>query len=301
MGYVVEGSENIEVRRTSKVDGRGMRCVSAVGTSWAEQTEAAAPRWSVREEDPEGYGDSGESTSADRTAAVDAEPAPSSDTAESSDSPHLDDLTELEGLDDGDFVTELGNRIVRIAAHAAALERRLLSLIAAFDRRRGWARSGHADCAAWLVMHTGMSRITARERVRMARALEELPKISETMARGELSYSKVRALVRVATPENEEELLPMARECTANRLEREVTRFREIERWGDLGAEERRHLRRHLRVVDGPDGMVRVRGELPAEVGALLMKVLDAAVDTLFQGNLEWSSEEGTWGVTADE
>jgi hypothetical protein len=263
MGYGAKGSET----GTIEVPGRG----------WAEPMVADATLWSVREQDSEGYGDS----------------------AASADSPHLDDLAELEGLDEGEFITELGNRIVRIAAHAAALERRLLALIAEFDRRRGWERGGHRDCAAWLIMNTGMSRVTARERVRMARALEDLPKISETMARGELSYSKVRALVRVATPENEEELLPMARECTANRLEREVSYFRELERWGD--PDERRHLRRYLKVGAGADGMVRVRGELPAEVGALLMKVLDAAVDTLFQGNLEWSSEEGTWGVTADE
>ncbi|MEX2529514.1 MAG: DUF222 domain-containing protein, partial [Gemmatimonadota bacterium] len=144
------------------------------------------------------------------------------------DSPHLDDLAELAGLNDDDFVHELGSRIVRLAAHSAALEYRLLVLIAEFDRREAWAAEGYRDCADWLEMYTGMSRITARERVRMARKLAELPRISESMSRGELSYSKVRALVRVATPENEAELLPMAAESTARRLEKEVAHYREL-------------------------------------------------------------------------
>ncbi len=275
--------------------GYGVKGEERVASEWAESVADAPSRWIVRERDSEDSGDSAESASAEG-GAIDAE-----STEPDPDSPHLDDLTELEGLDEGEFITELGNRIVKVAAHAAALEYRLLVMIAEFDRRRGWERSGYSDCADWLVMHTGMSRITARERVRMARALEGLPKISETMARGELSYSKVRALVRVATPENEDELLPMARESTANRLEREVSRFREIEQWGDLGAEARRHLRRYLKVADGPDGMVRIRGEVPPEVGALLMKVLDALVDELFRGNLEWSADGGTWGVATDD
>jgi hypothetical protein len=260
--------------------GYGVEEFERGGSGWGGSPRAG---WCVREGDPGDYGDSGESES----------------TPESS--PYLDDLAELEGLDESEFLTELGNRITRVAAHAAALEYRLLVMIAEFDRRKGWERGGHKDCAAWLEMHTGMSRVTARERVRMARALVQLPKISETMATGELSFSKVRALVRVATPDNEAELIPMARECTASRLEKEVAYFRELERWGDLGAEERRHRRRHLKVGAGADGMVRIRGEVPADVGALLMKALDAAGDALFQGNLEWSVDGGSFGLAVDE
>ena len=209
-------------------------------------------------------------------------------------------LRELDGLAEEDLVEELGSRIIRLSAHAAALECRLLTLIADFDRRRGWELSGHKDCAAWLEAHTGMSRVTARERVRTARKLTGLPQISETMARGELSYSKVRALVRVATPENESELLPMARECNARELEREVARFRELEAWSGMEADQRRHQRRRLRIRAAPDGMVRVEGRLPAELGALLMKVVDAAGDALFQSDTEWSPEEGNWGLTTE-
>jgi hypothetical protein len=217
------------------------------------------------------------------------------------DSPHLDDLAELAGLDDDDFIHELGSRIVRLAAHSAALEYRLLVLIAEFDRREAWAAEGYRDCADWLEMYTGMNRVTARERVRMARKLTELPRISQSMSRGELSYSKVRALVRVATPENEAELLPMAAESTARRLEKEVAHYRELAEWGDLDAERRRHAKRHLRVRTLPCGMVEVRGTVPPEVGALLTKVLDAAGDALFHGDVEWSPEAGEWGLATQE
>jgi 5-methylcytosine-specific restriction endonuclease McrA len=215
-------------------------------------------------------------------------------------SPFLADLRALGGLTEEDLLEELGTRIIRLSAHSAALDFRLLVLIAHFDRRRGWEVSGHKDCAAWLEAHTGMSRVTARERVRMARKLTDLPQISETMARGELSYSKVRALVRVATAENEGELLPMARECTARELEREVARFRELDGWKELGAEARRHQKRYLRIRPAPDGMVRVEGRLPADLGALLMKVVDAASDALFQSGTDWSPEEGDWGLTTE-
>ncbi|MEX2530413.1 MAG: DUF222 domain-containing protein, partial [Gemmatimonadota bacterium] len=190
-------------------------------------------------------------------------PEPPAANPSTPDSPHLDDLAELAGLDDDDFIHELGSRIVRLAAHSAALEYRLLVLIAEFDRREAWAAEGYRDCADWLEMYTGMSRITARERVRMARKLAELPQISESMARGELSFSKVRALVRVATPENEAELLPMAAESTARRLEKEVAHYRELAEWGDLDAGRRRHAKRSLRVGTLPCGMVEVRGTLP--------------------------------------
>ena len=120
-------------------------------------------------------------------------PGDSAESLPAHDSPHLDDLAELAGLSDDDFGHELGKRIVRLAAHSGALAYRLLILIGEFDRRRIWASEGYRDCAAWLEMHTGMSRITARERVRVARKLTDLPRTSRSMARGELSYSKVRA------------------------------------------------------------------------------------------------------------
>src|SRR5687768_5378034 len=119
-------------------------------------------------------------------------------------------------------VEDLGDEIVVLSAHVDVGTHRLLVLIARFDQLRGWERSGHRDCAHWLAVRTGIDLGAARERVRAARALAALPLTSAAMARGELSFSKVRALTRKATAENEADLLELARGVTAAQLERIV-------------------------------------------------------------------------------
>ena len=213
----------------------------------------------------------------------------------------LDDLSDLMDMPEDDAIDELGDRIIKLSAHMSAAEHRLLLMIGEFDRREGWKPAGHKDCAAWLEMYTGLNRVTARERVRVARALCELPETSEAMAKGELTFSKVRGLVRVATPENEAELLPLAKECTAHQLERELQRWRELEQWGDDEAERRRHQRRRLSVRPGGGGMYEIRGLVSPDVGALLMRVIDAAGDALFLKDHEWSAEGGRWGPAVKE
>ena len=104
-----------------------------------------------------------------------------------------------------DHIEDLGDEIARLAAHIHAATQRMLALLAEFDRLRGWERSGHRDCADWLSSRTGIDRGAAQEKVRAARALVGLPLMRAAMGRGELSFSKVRALTRVAAPENERE------------------------------------------------------------------------------------------------
>ena len=110
----------------------------------------------------------------------------------------------------------LGERIAALAArlHAGTFE--LLVLLREFDGRTGW-NGGFASCAHWLHWLTGIALGAAREKVRVAHALATLPTISATMARGAISYAKVRALTRVATPENEAALLDFAQAGTAAR------------------------------------------------------------------------------------
>ena len=91
-----------------------------------------------------------------------------------------------------DALQNLGDEIATLSAHIQAATHRLLTLIAEFDRRRGWEVGGHRSCAHWLAFRTGIDRGAAREKVRAARALTELPEISEAMSRGELSFAKVR-------------------------------------------------------------------------------------------------------------
>ncbi|MDD1678925.1 MAG: 13E12 repeat family protein [Methanomicrobiales archaeon] len=108
----------------------------------------------------------------------------------------------------------LGDEIAELSAHLEAATARLLDLIRDFDRRGGW-NGGFRSCAHWLSWRVGLDLGAAREKVRVARALGTLPRLAQALARGELSYAKVRALTRVATPETEERLLGVGRAGTA--------------------------------------------------------------------------------------
>jgi len=123
---------------------------------------------------------------------------------------------------DLEILESLEEEIAVLAAHLHAGEHRLLELVGEFDRLGGWELAGHRTCAHWLAFRTGLDLGACRERVRAARALSELPKTSASMSRGELSFSQVRALTRVATAENESDLLELARGATAAELERMV-------------------------------------------------------------------------------
>ena len=186
-------------------------------------------------------------------------------------------------FDDCDALEELEEQIASLAAHIHAATHRLLTLIADFDRRRGWELGGHRSCAHWLHFRTGIDLGAARQKVRTARALEFLPGISASMARGELSFSKVRALVRVATAENESELLEFAQGCTTAELERMVRGYRRGSREDEQAWEQRRFERRALSVFPDEDGMYVVKGRLPPEVGVLLMRAVEAASDALYR------------------
>src|SRR5215468_6735454 len=113
----------------------------------------------------------------------------------------------------------LGDEIAELSAHLDAATARLLALIRDFDARGGW-NSGFSSCAAWLSWRVGLDLGAARERVRVARALGSLPRLAEALSRGELSYAKVRAHTRVATPETEARLLAVGRAGTAAHVER---------------------------------------------------------------------------------
>ena len=102
------------------------------------------------------------------------------------------------------------DRIAVLHGEITAATRELLRALAESDRLRDWVEEGFGSCAEWFAWRIGVTRNTANEKVRAARALEHLPLISAAMARGEISFSKVRALTRAGTPENEAELLEFA-------------------------------------------------------------------------------------------
>jgi hypothetical protein len=176
----------------------------------------------------------------------------------------------------------LGDEIALLSAHLDAATARLLDLLRAFDAQGGW-NTGFRSCAAWLSWRVGLDLGAARERVRVARALGALPLLAQALARGELSYAKVRALSRVATPETEARLLAVGRAGTAAQVERIVRGWRRVDRQAEGRETARRHASRALHVHQDEDGMVIVRGRLEPEVGALLMQALAAARETLYQ------------------
>jgi hypothetical protein len=182
----------------------------------------------------------------------------------------------LAGLD------RLGDEIAEVSAHLDAASARLLELIREFDARHGWA-NGFRSCAHWLSWRVGLDLGAARERVRVARALATLPRFGQALARGELSYAKVRALTRVATPGTEERLLAVGRAGTADHVERIVRGWRRVDWIAEAQESRRRHRSRGLHVYQDDDGMVVVRGRLEPEVGALLMKALEAGREALYQ------------------
>ena len=136
--------------------------------------------------------------------------------------------------------------ITELWGHINAATARFLTLLAEFDRREGWAQHGLTSCAHWLNWQCGISRVAAREKVRTARALASLPKISAAFGEGRLSYSKVRALTRVATPETEDILLHIALNGTAAHVERTVRGFRRVQRHRERSEAEVIHERRYL-------------------------------------------------------
>src|SRR5262249_6404626 len=150
------------------------------------------------------------------------------------------------------------------------------------DARNGW-NTDFRSCAEWLSWRIGLDLGAARERVRVARALGTLPRLTHALARGELSYAKGRALTRVATPETEERLLAVGKAGTAEHVERIVRGWRRVDRLGEVRKTARRHRSRALHIYKDEDGMVVIRGRLAPEVGAVVMKALEAARETLYQ------------------
>jgi hypothetical protein len=189
---------------------------------------------------------------------------------------HMQDAVDTAELD------RLGDEIAVLSAHLEAATARLLDLIREFDARGGW-NSGFRCCAAWLSWRVGLDLGAARERVRVARALGTLPLLARALAHGELSYAKVRALTRVATPETEERLLAVGRAGTACHVERIVRGWRRVDRIAEARETARRHQCRALRVYQDEDGMVIIRGRLAPEVGAVLVQALAAAREAVYK------------------
>ena len=182
-------------------------------------------------------------------------------------------------------------QICELAGHLTAATCRFLVLLADFDARRGWASWDMSSCAAWLSWKCQMSSGAAREHVRVARALRDLPVIRGEFAAARLSYAKVRALTRIATPATEAGLAEIAGPMTGNQLERFARAHRQVTSADDATAQIRRRLT--WRFED--DGSLAGTFRLPPLAGAVLLKALRAAA-----GDLEHPHDGQAGDVSAE-
>lgn len=171
-------------------------------------------------------------------------------------------------------VDALGERIAHAAAYVDVATHRLLKDIHAFDEAAGWHRHGATSIAHWLSWRVGMSVGAAREHARVARRLAELPRVDAAMAAGELSYSKARAITRVATTATEAELVDMAMRSTAAHLEKICRLYR-----AHGGPRDPRKLRadRYVRTRETDDGMVQITLQLQPDEAERVMRAIESS------------------------
>ena len=174
---------------------------------------------------------------------------------------------------------QLGAEITELCSYIYAAESRLLALIREFDEKDYWAQQGLCSCAHWLNFKCGIGMNAAREKVRVAHALEKLPKISERFAEGALSYSKVRAITRIADESNEDYLLMLAKHGTAHHVEKAVSKYRVAKRLQDAELANEQYNNREVTHYYDHDGCLVIKARLPAEQGALIVKALEMAMD----------------------
>jgi hypothetical protein len=165
---------------------------------------------------------------------------------------------------------EAERELAELQAHQNAATHRQLVLIRYIDEDGLWNRQGAKSCAHWVAWRTDILPGAAREKVRVARALAALPRIDDTLQRGALSFSKVRAMTRVATGANEEKLLEMARYSTAAQLEKICRKLRQVE----TESVRNTATERYARVRDHGDGTVRFEAFLSPDEAARVMEAL---------------------------
>jgi hypothetical protein len=154
----------------------------------------------------------------------------------------------------------------------------LIELIGEFDAAQGWREWGMRSTADWLSWQTGIGLNAGREQVRVARALRELPLVAAEFGAGRLSYSKARALTRIATAESEVDLVQMAEHATAAQIENFVAATRRAIRASDVRA---RRKASYLQWHQDDDGSIVGSFRLSPEQGAPFCHAVDAGTGKL--------------------
>ena len=190
----------------------------------------------------------------------------------------------------------LGEEIATFAARVDVAMHAMLTRLRRFDAADGWGPGGFRSCAHWLAWRTHIEINTAREHVRVARALGQLPIVDAHFARGELSYSKVRAITRVATPEYEQAFVDIAMHATASQIARLFRAYGRCLEDPQTPRSQRRHVHRSETV----DGMVRIEIVLPPEEAAVVWDAMEAAMDTAADADADTAPKSGDTQASAE-
>ena len=188
-------------------------------------------------------------------------------------------------------IQQLGDDITELAAHIDAATFRWLELIHEFDECQGWAGDGIKSCAHWLNWKCGLGLNSARERVRVAHAIQQLPHTREAFREGRLSYSKARAITRVASPGNETVLLNIAHHGTAWHVERAANAYRRGKRLEWLEREKHRHDLRELNWMYDDDGCLVMNARFTPEQGAIVRQAVESVMQEMFEERKNVSAE----------
>jgi hypothetical protein len=199
----------------------------------------------------------------------------------------------------GESLEKLEEEITYLAGFINAATCRFLLLVAEFDRRDGWHGAGMISCAHWLNWRCGIGMVAAREKVRVARALGEFDLIRSSFEKGEISYSKVRAMTRVATAENESVLMQVALHGTAHHVETTVRKYRRACDLQVLDQAKAQYEGRGLSYRHEEDDSIVIRIKLPPEQGEVVLKALQAVANRLWQE--ERDSAESSDAVSAQK
>ena len=176
-------------------------------------------------------------------------------------------------------IDELDAAICRLASRIHAVNYQLLVLVREFDDRMGWAKWSYPNCAEWLSWRCQISLSAAREKVRTAQALRDLSEISLAFREGRLSYTKVRALTRVAAMHDECALVRYALDATAPDVEERCRQIRNVHPDSVHDARRVWEARSLSAWRNAARGTLCLRAELPLEVGELVMLAIERALE----------------------
>jgi hypothetical protein len=176
-------------------------------------------------------------------------------------------------------IDELDAAICRLASRIHAVNYELLVLVREFDDRMGFAKWGYSTCAEWLSWRFQISLSAAREKVRTAQALRDLPEISLAFGEGRLSYTKARALTRVAAEHGEDALLRYALDASAPDVEDRCRQIRNVHPDSVHDARRAWEARALSAWRNVARGTLCLRVELPLDVGELVMKAIERALE----------------------